>query len=157
MDGPIAPAGSAARRWGMLTYIDDKICEFAQEGYCYLLDRFGLRIGDAVCILTIAQIVTPRSVAGYAAAFMCIAIGSWVSALQRAGAHQHINRAADMLRTLSPLRAGLVAFAIYNIASGSHPLWDEALNVVLVYLLTCKVRKRDEDRFRKRSAASAQA
>ena len=141
----------------MLTNIDNRICDLAQEGYCYLLDRFGLRIGDVVCILTIAQIVTPRSPAGYAAAFVCIAIGCWVSALQRAGRHEHINRAADMLRALSPLRAGLVAFAIYNVASGSYPLWDEGMNVVLVYLLTCKVRNRDEDRFRRRQTRTARA
>lgn len=141
----------------MLAQIDDKICDLAQEGYCYLLDRFGLRIGDIVCLLTICQIMTPRSMAGYAAAFMCIAMGSWVSSLQRAGRHEHINRAAELLRTLRPLRLGLVGFAVYGVASGSHPLWDEALNVILVYLLTCKVRKRDEDRFRKRQAAPARA
>ena len=141
----------------MLTKIDNRLCEFAQEGYCYLLDRFGLRIGDIICLLTIAQIVTPRSVAGYAAAFVCISIGCWVSSLQRAGRHEHINRAADILRALSPLRVGLVCFAIYNVASGNYPIWDETLNVVLVYLLTCKVRKRDEDRFRKRQASHAGA
>jgi len=141
----------------MLARIDDKICEIAQETYCYLLDRFGLHIGDAICLLTIAQIITPRSVAGYAAAFMCIGIGSWVSSLQRAGRHQHINRAAELLRTLRPLRLGLVGLAIWNVASGSYPVLDEALNVVLIYLLTCKVRKRDEDRFRKRQVAPARA
>lgn len=141
----------------MLARIDDRICELFQESYCYLLDRFGLRIGDVVCILVVAQIMTPRSMAGYAAAFVCIAIGSWVSALQRAGRHAHINRAADLLRALRPLRLGLVAFAIYGVASGSHALWDEALNIVLIYLLTCKVRKRDEDRFRKRQPAPARA
>ena len=141
----------------MLTRLDARLCDFAQEGYCYLLDRFGLRIGDVICILTIAQIATPRPMAGYAAALVCIAIGSWVSSLQRAGRHETINRAADVLRSLLPLRVGLVGFAVYNVASGSHALWDEALNVALVYLLTCKVRKRDEDRFRKRRAARAGA
>lgn len=58
---------------------------------------------------------------------------------------------------MRPLRLGLVGFAVYSVASNSHPLWDEALNVVLVYLLTCKVRKRDEDRFRKRRLAPSRA
>lgn len=141
----------------MLARIDDRICDLFQDSYCYLLDRFGLRIGDVVCILTVAQIMTPRSMAGYAAAFICIAIGSWVSALQRAGRHEHINRAAELLRALRPLRLGLIAFAVYGVASGGHAFWDEALNMILVYFLTCKVRKRDEDRFRKRRPASAHA
>jgi hypothetical protein len=141
----------------MLARIDDKICDLAQDGYCYLLDRFGLQIGDVVCILTIAQIITPRSMAGYGAALVCIALGCWVSALQRSGRHEHINRAAGLLRALRPLRLGLIGFAVYTVASGTRPLWDESLNVALVYLLTCKVRKRDEDRFRKRRAAQANA
>lgn len=141
----------------MIARIDEKACDLTQDAYCYLLDRFGLRIGDVVCILTIAQIITPRSVAGYAAAFMCIAMGSWISGLQRAGRHGHINRAAELLRTLWPIRLALVGFAIHGVATGAHPLWDESLNVILIYLLTCKVRKRDEDRFRKTRAVEAGA
>ena len=140
----------------MFARIDDKICDLAQDGYSYLLDRFGLHIGDVVCILTIAQIITPRSMAGYGAAFVCIALGSWVSALQRSGRHERINRAAELIRTLRPLRLGLIGFAIYNVMTG-RPLWDEALNVALIYLLTCKVRKRDEDRFRKRRTVQVKA
>lgn len=141
----------------MLAQLDNRICDAAQEAYSYLLDRFGLRLGDIVCILTIAQILTPRAMIGYAAALVCIAIGCWVSALQQAGRHEHINRAAEFIRSFLILRAGLIAFVVFNVVSGRHGLWEELLNVVLVYVLTCKVRKRDEDRFRKRSLASTPA
>jgi hypothetical protein len=125
-----------------LSRIDDAVCDRVQDGYCYLLDRFGVRIGDIVCVLTIAQTLSPRQMAGYAAALVCLALGSWVSAHQRA---------------LRPLRVGLVAFAAYGVISGAHPLSDKVINVALACLLTCKVRKRDEYRFRKRRLATSHA
>jgi hypothetical protein len=141
----------------MLAQLDKRICDAAQAAYCHLLDRYGVRLGDVVCVLTIAQLVTPRAMLGYAAALACIAIGCWVSAQQGAGRHERINRAAEFIRSLLILRGALVGFAIFNVASGRHALWDEALTVVLAYVLTCKVRKRDEDRFHKRRLAADRA
>lgn len=133
----------------MLDKLDNSICDFAQEAYLYLLDRFGVRVGDVVCALTLAHCLTLRSTSGYAAAFVCIGLGCFIAALQRAGHHQHINRAADLMRSMVLLRAALVAFAVFDVAMGRQTLWDQAMNVALIYLLTCKVRDRDADRFRK--------
>ncbi|HEY8580473.1 MAG TPA: hypothetical protein VIL72_11340 [Beijerinckiaceae bacterium] len=134
----------------MLNKLDQAVCDFAQESYCYLLDRFGVRVGDIVCALTLLQTLTASSLGGYLAAFVCIGLGCFIASLQRNGRYEHINRAADLMRSLVILRVALVGFAVFNVAAGRHAFWDESVNVVLVYLLTCKVRDRDEGRIRDR-------
>ena len=141
----------------MLDKFDATICDYTQEAYLYLLDRFGLRVGDVVCALTLAHCLTLKSLSGYAAAFVCIGLGCFIAALQRAGHHQHINRAADLMRSMVVLRVALVAFAVFDVATGRQALWDQAINVALIYLLTCKVRDRDADRFRQRRTSADMA
>lgn len=136
----------------MLKSFDAAVCGYAQEGYCYLLDRFGLRLGDIICALILVQALAPRPLAAYAPALVCVLFGCWVSAMQREGRHQRLNWAAEQMRAVFPLRLAIIGFAVYSVAGGAA-LWNEGINVVLAYALTCKVRDRDLGRFNKRSAA----
>ncbi len=88
--------------------------------------------------------------AGYAAAFVCLALGSWISALQRAGRHADINRAAISCARAASATGRVVAFAAYGVISAAHPLHEDGAERGARLSANCKVRKRNEDRFRKR-------
>lgn len=143
-----------------MQWIDEWLIKHCQEGYNYIWDRWGVRIGTILGIAYCFWIVGTGTQAKSAGAWVFIGIiglmglvmGAYRCSQQDEGKFREINDTANETQNSIPLRFMRLFFPLFFVAdyfnSDIKGAVITASLLVAMFAFCLKVRERDESRFK---------
>ena len=133
---------------------DKRIVDHVNDMYLAVWDLTGATVGDCLTVIDLIALVVlyPTTTMGWILFFILFAVDRFFDLIQRKDlSYWNVN--AEWFRSMSALRYGMIAIAIFDGVSRGRVEFIVGC-VLTQYLFCCRVRERDPDRFKKRKLAS---